>query len=199
MFAHSLFTDPAANSYLFGDSCTRSDKFVAIGPNYSRLGNQLYHLASGYCIAKKINRIFYYPLKKGKRGLLLQHYLNLILKAFPKTGDVYKTFWKLRNFLIFGDEQDFMRTLASHIINRSTITEKRTAYVSTFPEMSDFYISSRLCRSFLLSAASSTMGWWLAFFARDQDAIYYYKDGRGANDFKISHDEFQLWVLPQLH
>ncbi|KHJ96775.1 hypothetical protein OESDEN_03260 [Oesophagostomum dentatum] len=110
--------------------------------------------------------------------------------------------WKLFSFIIlleglskilfFGDDKDFMDTLAKMVVNGSFINEKKSAYMSTFSEISEFYISSRLCKSFLLSASSSTFGWWLAFFARGQDAVYYYKDGRVTDDFKITHDEFQL-------
>ncbi|KHJ79451.1 hypothetical protein OESDEN_20902, partial [Oesophagostomum dentatum] len=53
-----------------------------------------------------------------------------------------------------------------------------TAIVSHFNEFEDFFISSRLCRAFLMSAPTSTFGWWLAFFTRNQDAVYYLNDSR---------------------
>ncbi|CAJ0603093.1 unnamed protein product [Cylicocyclus nassatus] len=69
---------------------------------------------------------------------------------------------------------------------------RRTTHLSIFSEMSEFYISSRLCKSFLLSAPTSTMGWWLAFFAKGQNNVYYYKDRRKVKDYKMWSDEFFL-------
>ena len=37
----------------------------------------------------------------------------------------------------------------------------------------DFYISSKLCSSFLMTVPESTFGWFLAFFSKRDDHVYY--------------------------
>ncbi|WKY11836.1 hypothetical protein Q1695_003424 [Nippostrongylus brasiliensis] len=82
-------------------------------------------------------------------------------------------------FLIFGDDQGFMRNLSQLIISsRSRSKNATTVLVSNFTEVMDLYLSSRLCNSFLLTAVTSTFGWWLAFFVENQDAVYYLSDTR---------------------
>ncbi|EYC05516.1 hypothetical protein Y032_0081g1416 [Ancylostoma ceylanicum] len=75
----------------------------------------------------------------------------------------------LKQFFIFGDDLSFMRRVAQQLQDR----EKRDARVSTFSEFEDFYLSSQICGSFLISAAASTFGWWLAFFSTNQSSVYY--------------------------
>ncbi|CAJ0603137.1 unnamed protein product [Cylicocyclus nassatus] len=290
------------------NSCHREERFIALTVNQQRLGNQLFHLAAGYGIARKAQRTFYYPMIESRRKV--RYYLKNIAETFPKTVQMYKIFqaadikqmvikfasdedWffkgcclyedptrfvdhpakfillsqrfaqnaryledylpelrelfrfsdiakergeadmrklqignvsdflcihirttdfldygvasdmngtvsaaefvakaqMLRQFLLLGDDKDFMRNLARTIVLND---EKRTVRISTFSEMSEFYISSQLCKSFLLSAPTSTMGWWLAFFTKDQQAVYYYKDRRKARDYKMLSDEFFL-------
>ncbi|RCN32191.1 hypothetical protein ANCCAN_22004 [Ancylostoma caninum] len=98
----------------------------------------------------------------------------------------------LRNYLIFGDDKEFMSSLATELERDTSIGTQTKAFVSMFPEITDFYLSSRLCNALLLSAASSTFGWWLGFFARNQDGVYYYKSGRPVEDFRFLRSEFFL-------
>ncbi|EYB91964.1 hypothetical protein Y032_0200g1707 [Ancylostoma ceylanicum] len=58
------------------------------------------------------------------------------------------------------------------------IARLKAVLISKFDEYMDLYVSSQLCRSFLISAVTSTFGWWLAFFAYGQNAIYYMPDER---------------------
>ncbi|KIH59575.1 hypothetical protein ANCDUO_10187 [Ancylostoma duodenale] len=98
------------------------------------------------------------------------------------------------DFLDFGIGSDLNSTL---LATKDIASRKRiqTVRISEFSEIADLYISYRLCSAFLMSAASSTFGWWLAFFSQDQDSVYYYKDKRPTDDYKLLKDEFQLWVV----
>ncbi|RCN35214.1 hypothetical protein ANCCAN_18929 [Ancylostoma caninum] len=51
-------------------------------------------------------------------------------------------------------------------------------YISQFTDALDLYVSSQICDSFFITAATSTFGWWLAFFARDQSNVHYVLDSR---------------------
>ncbi|VDL72655.1 unnamed protein product [Nippostrongylus brasiliensis] len=70
---------------------------------------------------------------------------------------------RLGRYLIFGDDRKFMKRLADRL---STQTEE--AIFSTQNIYEDFYLSSRLCRAFLISSGVSTSGWTLAFFTQNQ-------------------------------
>ncbi|EPB77609.1 hypothetical protein ANCCEY_03281 [Ancylostoma ceylanicum] len=83
----------------------------------------------------------------------------------------------LSRFLIFGDDKNFMNEMSLSIVNRGNWSED-AVLISKFDEYMDLYVSSQLCRSFLISAVTSTFGWWLAFFAYGQNAIYYMPDER---------------------
>ncbi|VDO40690.1 unnamed protein product [Haemonchus placei] len=65
------------------------------------------------------------------------------------------------------------------------------AMISNYSEYMDLYLSSQLCRSFLISAPTSTFGWWLAFFISDQNAVYYTSDERN-QDGKIVTRELTI-------
>ncbi|WKY12948.1 hypothetical protein Q1695_004062 [Nippostrongylus brasiliensis] len=93
-------------------------------------------------------------------------------------------------FMIFGDDQEFMRNLSHLIISSQNISED-AVLISNFSEAMDLYLSSRLCNSFLITAATSTFGWWLAFFIEDQNAVYYLLDNR-THDDKIPSKELFL-------
>ncbi|KAE9412212.1 hypothetical protein Angca_001784, partial [Angiostrongylus cantonensis] len=54
----------------------------------------------------------------------------------------------------------------------------------------DFYLASRVCGAFLITAPTTTFGWWLAFFIPDQDAVFYSNDNRSMGDKVISKDLF---------
>ncbi|CAJ0603136.1 unnamed protein product [Cylicocyclus nassatus] len=112
---------------------------------------------------------------------------------YPFTEQIWKG---LHHIILFGDDQDFMDSLARILMANNS---SRTVHISTYTEMSDFYISSRLCKSFLLSAPTSTMGWWLAFFTKNQNSVYYYKDRRNVEDYKMLTDEFYLKAWHRLN
>lgn len=95
----------------------------------------------------------------------------------------------IERFMIFGDDQHFMHQLSLTIIDRGKL-KKNAVVVSDFEEEIDFYLSSQLCRAFLLSAVTSTFGWWLAFFSPFQDAVYYVSDSRGQADKLPSKELF---------
>ncbi|KAJ1364259.1 hypothetical protein KIN20_024310 [Parelaphostrongylus tenuis] len=52
------------------------------------------------------------------------------------------------------------------------------ATISDFDEVTDFYLASQVCQSFLIAASTSTFRWWLAFFIKDQNAVFYMLDNR---------------------
>ncbi|KAL6741515.1 hypothetical protein Aduo_014762 [Ancylostoma duodenale] len=96
------------------------------------------------------------------------------------------------HYMIFGDDQKFMKNLAREL-EIADGRRKKTAYVSSYNEFEDMYVSSQLCTSFLLTNAMSTFGWWLAFFAPNQDAIYYINDQRPQSEMEgIPRDELFL-------
>ncbi|KAJ1373449.1 hypothetical protein KIN20_035848 [Parelaphostrongylus tenuis] len=43
------------------------------------------------------------------------------------------------------------------------------AIVSDFDEVTDLYLASQVCQSFLITAPTSTFGWWLAFFHKGSE------------------------------
>ncbi|EYC28006.1 hypothetical protein Y032_0008g284 [Ancylostoma ceylanicum] len=65
----------------------QEQKFVALKPNHERLGNQLFQLASGFGIAKKLGRTLYYPLNEAKT---LRCYLKLLTATFPRVSSIYR-------------------------------------------------------------------------------------------------------------
>ncbi|PIO63535.1 hypothetical protein TELCIR_14866 [Teladorsagia circumcincta] len=83
----------------------------------------------------------------------------------------------VERFVIFGDDREFMQNL-SHVIIREGNWRPNAAFISQFSEAIDFYVASQVCRSFLITAATSSFGWWLAFFVADQNSIYYLPDER---------------------
>ncbi|KHJ81260.1 hypothetical protein OESDEN_19054, partial [Oesophagostomum dentatum] len=80
----------------------------------------------------------------------------------------------ISQYLIFGDNQDYMRNMSFLLTDNATSSDK--VLISNFKDTMDFYASSELCSSFLMTAANSTFGWWLAFFARDQNSVFYLND-----------------------
>ncbi|KAL6737500.1 hypothetical protein Aduo_011136 [Ancylostoma duodenale] len=95
----------------------------------------------------------------------------------------------LSQFMIFGDDHAFMENMAQAIIKNGN-WDKDVVFVSKFEEYLDLYMSSKLCKAFLISAVTSTFGWWLAFFAPGQDAIYYMPDTRPHADKQPSEELF---------
>lgn len=102
----------------------------------------------------------------------------------------------LKRFLIFGDDGKFMANLSLSIIEAGK-WKKDVVVISRFKEDIDFYLSSQVCRSFLITAVTSTFGWWLAFFSIDQNAVFYVTDNRKHAD-KIPSKELFLKTWRQV-
>ncbi|WKY12949.1 hypothetical protein Q1695_004063 [Nippostrongylus brasiliensis] len=92
-------------------------------------------------------------------------------------------------FVIFGDDREFMRNVGKAITKKGKWCEQ-AAYVSGFDNRADLYLSSQLCRSFLITAPTSSYGWWMAFFAQNQDSIFYILDDRSIGTKKPRKDLF---------
>ncbi|ETN70113.1 hypothetical protein NECAME_01061 [Necator americanus] len=164
----------------------KNQKFVALKPNHERLGNQLYQLASGFGIARKLGRTLYYPLAEGAAENL-RCYLSLIQATFPRTGTIYRIIPKhlveqtsvpfavdengkrtccryddpssygvesnlnstltatkniamkkgLSNFLIFGDDQEFMRSLAAKLVDDTMFGHSKVTSYRFAPTTND--------------------------------------------------------------
>uniref|UniRef100_A0A7I4Y1Y5 L-Fucosyltransferase n=1 Tax=Haemonchus contortus TaxID=6289 RepID=A0A7I4Y1Y5_HAECO len=310
-----LMSSTAEKSGKVGGIGEGGTKFVGLHLNGGRMGNQLFHLITGYAIAKTIGRVHYLPHEDECRGTVLK-YLELFKQVFPalertyylekdringtlvpfakKSCCVYDdprrlmnhpdkfllldfsfaqnpryfedmideirellefspnitseggflldslkanysskegefSFWDRPNqsalcihirrtdflernistnmmetvtaandiargkgvdrFLIFGDDKDFMYNLTKVII-RTGNWNRNAAYVSQFSEAIDFYVASQVCRSFLITAVTSSFGWWLAFFVADQNSIYYMPDDRIHGDKVPSKELF---------
>uniref|UniRef100_A0A0K0DPV4 P4Hc domain-containing protein n=1 Tax=Angiostrongylus cantonensis TaxID=6313 RepID=A0A0K0DPV4_ANGCA len=56
----------------------------------------------------------------------------------------------------------------------------------------DFYLASKVCGAMLITAPTSTFGWWLAFFIPNQDAVFYSNDNRRMGD-KVIHKDLFLY------
>ncbi|KAK6020418.1 hypothetical protein OSTOST_13929, partial [Ostertagia ostertagi] len=100
----------------------------------------------------------------------------------------------ISSFVLFGDDRKFMHDLARRI-ELAGRWRKDAVIISNYTESLDLYLSSQLCRSFLITAATSTFGWWLAFFIPNQSAVFYMSDGRGQPG-KIPEKELFLYVFP---
>ncbi|KJH49629.1 hypothetical protein DICVIV_04239 [Dictyocaulus viviparus] len=92
-------------------------------------------------------------------------------------------------FIIFGDDQDFMRRLSKEIIQHGK-WKTDAVIVSQFNEVTDLYVASQVCRSFLITAVTSTFGWWLAFFVPNQKSVFYMSDNRAHADKVPSKELF---------
>ncbi|KAK6733679.1 hypothetical protein RB195_017436 [Necator americanus] len=90
---------------------------------------------------------------------------------------------KLSQFLIFGDDVDFMRRMAERMLPDKV-------FFSTFTEGIDFFLASKICGGMLMTTPMSTFGWWLSFFAPNQDAIFFNNDSTTMDDKYISQDLF---------
>ncbi|EYC28025.1 hypothetical protein Y032_0008g294 [Ancylostoma ceylanicum] len=95
-----------------------------------------------------------------------------------------------KQFLIFGDDQGFMKMIADNLELDEKGKRSYVANISTFSEAVDLYVASQVCGAFFISAATSTFGWWLAFFTNNQSAIYYMGDKRSMWDKTPGEDLF---------
>ncbi|XGW05977.1 hypothetical protein V3C99_016377 [Haemonchus contortus] len=111
--------------------------------------------------------------------------VNLTVNAANTIAKKTKAF----RFLLFGDDYTFMKDLANEIIERGNWQED-AAVISNHSDYMDLYLSSQLCRSFLISAPTSTFGWLLAFFIPDQNAVYYTADERNQDGKIVTRELF---------
>ncbi|CAJ0607880.1 unnamed protein product, partial [Cylicocyclus nassatus] len=81
------------------------------------------------------------------------------------------------HFMIFGDDKKFMTNMSRNIVNSGGWKDDLLA-ISKYKDYLDLFLASQLCSSFLITAATSTFGWWLAFFVQNQNAVYYLNDTR---------------------
>ncbi|PIO62754.1 hypothetical protein TELCIR_15674, partial [Teladorsagia circumcincta] len=86
----------------------------------------------------------------------------------------------LSDYLIFGDDVDFMRRMVESLGNIKR--EQVRALFSTNSEGIDLYVASRACGAMLITAPTSTFGWWLAFFTPNQNSVFYSNDKRRMAD-----------------
>ncbi|KAJ1349994.1 hypothetical protein KIN20_005689 [Parelaphostrongylus tenuis] len=95
----------------------------------------------------------------------------------------------ISRFMIFGDDQNFIHRLAKTIVKDGN-WKTDAVVASNFNEVTDLYLASQVCQSFLITAATSTFGWWLAFFIKDQNAVFYMQDNRRHADKVPSKELF---------
>ncbi|RCN43413.1 hypothetical protein ANCCAN_10604 [Ancylostoma caninum] len=95
----------------------------------------------------------------------------------------------ISRFMIFGDDKEFMRNMSQRIVEEGH-WKANAALVSEFDEYMDLYAASRMCKAFLITAVTSSFGWWLAFFIPDQNAVYYFSDTRKHGDKTPSKELF---------
>ncbi|KAK5984852.1 hypothetical protein GCK32_009639 [Trichostrongylus colubriformis] len=93
----------------------------------------------------------------------------------------------LSDYLIFGDDADFMRRMVEELTKSS---RGQKVLFSTNSEEIDFYVASRACGAMLITAPVSTFGWWLAFFTPNQNAVFYSNDKRLLGDKVAQKDSF---------
>ncbi|KAL6733451.1 hypothetical protein Aduo_004098 [Ancylostoma duodenale] len=87
----------------------------------------------------------------------------------------------LSEFLIFGDDIDFMRRMSEELA-------PARARFSFNSEGVDFFIASKACGAMLITAPMSTFGWWLAFFSPNQNAVFYNNDLKSMDDKSPNKD-----------
>ncbi|EPB71446.1 hypothetical protein ANCCEY_09463 [Ancylostoma ceylanicum] len=68
----------------------------------------------------------------------------------------------ISQFMIFGDDKKYMREMAKEIVKeghwRGNASE--VVLISEFDEAMDLYVASRMCKAFLITAVTSTFGWF---------------------------------------
>ncbi|VDM53792.1 unnamed protein product [Angiostrongylus costaricensis] len=95
----------------------------------------------------------------------------------------------LSNVLLFGEDLGLMKPLGELLIGLDKSGKREVQYSFNSEEI-DFYLASRACGAFLITAPTSAFGWWLAFFIQNQDAVFYSNDSRGMADKVIRKDLF---------
>ncbi|PAV70472.1 hypothetical protein WR25_19390 isoform G [Diploscapter pachys] len=83
---------------------------------------------------------------------------------------------KARSIIIFGDDRQFMRKLSKIATYDARFKNAKIVVNDNDSQGEDWYISSKLCSSFLMTVPESTFGWFLAFFSKRNDHVYYDHD-----------------------
>ncbi|CAJ0602547.1 unnamed protein product [Cylicocyclus nassatus] len=89
------------------------------------------------------------------------------------------------------DMENAVKAATSIAQQKEANTVRKTVYVSNFSVPVDLYAASQLCTSFLITATTSTFGWWLAFFSKNQHNVFYMSDKRNLYD-KVPRRELFL-------
>ncbi|EPB78982.1 hypothetical protein ANCCEY_01937 [Ancylostoma ceylanicum] len=132
----------------------------------------------------KLREMFTFNNKLKDRGEKILNRLKIAI--FRNNVTAMCVHIRRTDFILFGAESSFQETLDAVL----QIATSHEAYASHFNEFEDFFVSSRACAAFLMSAPTSTFGWWLAFFAPNQEAVYYINNGRALMQKKPNRDIF---------
>ncbi|KAK6731382.1 hypothetical protein RB195_007700 [Necator americanus] len=95
----------------------------------------------------------------------------------------------ISQFMIFGDDQQLMLNISNAIIAKG-MWKKNAVLISKYDEAMDIYIASKICNTVLMTALTSTFGWWIAFFSPDQNSVFYVNDTRPQADKVPSKELF---------
>ncbi|PAV85494.1 hypothetical protein WR25_23493 isoform B [Diploscapter pachys] len=85
---------------------------------------------------------------------------------------------KYNDFIIFGDDQSYMKDLSTNVKRDPAFKDSKIIINTNKLPGEDFYISSKLCSSFLMTNPESTFGWFLAFFSKQNNHVYFDHDMR---------------------
>ncbi|ETN73682.1 hypothetical protein NECAME_00770 [Necator americanus] len=97
---------------------------------------------------------------------------------------------RINRYLLFGDDKVFMNDLAGNLMKYDSGGGEVIAQISDYDEFDEFYVASRACAAFIITAPTSTFGWWLAFFTSNQEAVYYINDTRPLMSKKATDETF---------
>ncbi|KAK6728566.1 hypothetical protein RB195_005918 [Necator americanus] len=111
---------------------------------------------------------------------------NKTLEAALQIGSEHR----INRYLLFGDDKVFMNDLAGNLMKYDNGGDEVIAQISDYDEFDEFYVASRACAAFIITAPTSTFGWWLAFFTSNQEAVYYINDTRPLMSKKATDETF---------
>ncbi|KAK6026413.1 hypothetical protein OSTOST_07642, partial [Ostertagia ostertagi] len=96
-------------------------------------------------------------------------------------GDKVLQRWKLANATAMCAHirrSDFVELAVATDLHKSV----RDIESIAFQQGVDLYVASRACGAMLITAPTSTFGWWLAFFTPNQNSVFYSNDKRRMAD-----------------